>query len=244
MEYTGVMAPSHETDLYLPVKRFLEEQGFTVRAEVGPCDVAAVRDGRLVVVELKRAFGLPLVYQGIDRLGVADDVYLGVPEPGDPAGRRAWPGRIREAAKLCRMLGLGLLSVRGEGVTVHADPGPYVPRRRTKERGRLIKETLGRSGDHNVGGATRVPLVTAYREDALRCADLLARTGPQSVAAIRNATGVERCGAILLRNVYGWFERSGRGIYALTPAGSEALARFAPVVVGLRPPAGEASPRT
>ena len=33
-------------------------------------------------------------------------------------------------------------------------------------------------------------------------------------------------GKILLDNVYGWFARTERGIYALTPAGHEALARW------------------
>ncbi len=31
---------------------------------------------------------------------------------------------------------------------------------------------------------------------------------------------------ILLRNVYGWFVRTNRGVYGLTDAGREALARW------------------
>jgi hypothetical protein len=34
-----------ETELYLPVKRFLEAQGYAVKAEIGGCDVLAVRGG-------------------------------------------------------------------------------------------------------------------------------------------------------------------------------------------------------
>lgn len=33
---------------------------------------------------------------------------------------------------------------------------------------------------------------------------------------------------ILLRNVYGWFERERRGVYRLTPAGAAALSRWSP----------------
>ncbi|HZX85461.1 MAG TPA: DUF2161 family putative PD-(D/E)XK-type phosphodiesterase, partial [Reyranella sp.] len=33
-------------------------------------------------------------------------------------------------------------------------------------------------------------------------------------------------GKILLDNVYGWFGRTERGIYALTPVGHEALLRW------------------
>ena len=34
-----------ETDLYAPIKRFLTAQGYEVKAEVGACDVVAVRGG-------------------------------------------------------------------------------------------------------------------------------------------------------------------------------------------------------
>jgi hypothetical protein len=33
-------------------------------------------------------------------------------------------------------------------------------------------------------------------------------------------------GAILRRNVYGWFERSGHGVYRLTDLGEAALQRW------------------
>ena len=43
-----------EADLYGPIKRFLEAQGYEVKGEIGPCDVMAVRgDEGPVVVELK-----------------------------------------------------------------------------------------------------------------------------------------------------------------------------------------------
>ena len=42
-----------ETDLYEPVCRFLEEEGYRVQAEVKDCDIAAEKDGELVIVELK-----------------------------------------------------------------------------------------------------------------------------------------------------------------------------------------------
>lgn len=39
------MSAPRETDLYLPVKAFLEGQGYVVKAEVGAADVVAVRGG-------------------------------------------------------------------------------------------------------------------------------------------------------------------------------------------------------
>jgi len=70
-------APPPEAALYGPVKALLEAQGYIVKGEIVGCDVVAVRgDEPPVVVELKRAFGLALVLQGIDRLAMTDAVYL------------------------------------------------------------------------------------------------------------------------------------------------------------------------
>ena len=55
------MADFKETDLYEPIRAFLEEKGYQVQAEVKDCDIAAVKDGQLLIVELKKAFNLKLV---------------------------------------------------------------------------------------------------------------------------------------------------------------------------------------
>ena len=52
------MTDFKETDLYEPIRAFLEEEGYQVQAEVKDCDIAAVKDGQLVIVELKKAFNL------------------------------------------------------------------------------------------------------------------------------------------------------------------------------------------
>src|SRR5262249_55685567 len=92
-----------ESDLYTPVKAFLEGQGYVVKGEVKGCDVVGVRGAEApVVVELKRSFSLALVIQGIDRLALTDRVYLAV---------GAWPRRMRHVKKLCRRLGFGFLVV-------------------------------------------------------------------------------------------------------------------------------------
>ena len=70
------MTEFKETDLYEPIRAFLEEEGYQVQAEVKHCDIAAEKNGRLVVVELKRAFGLKLVYQGLERQSLTDEVFV------------------------------------------------------------------------------------------------------------------------------------------------------------------------
>jgi hypothetical protein len=72
-----------------------------------------------------------------------------------------------------------------------------------------------------------VKIVTAYRQEALRIASVLAAHGAQSPARLRTDAEAPKAGGILRDNVYGWFERVTRGIYALTPAGQTALQAFA-----------------
>ena len=219
-----------ETDLYAPVKAFLESQGYAVKAEIHGCDLVAVRgDESPVIVELKKRFTLDLLLQGVDRLAVTDVVYLAVPQPGrKSSGPSPYDTGVR---KLCRRLGLGLLIVdpaRAEGASVEVllDPTPYTPRKDRKRAARLLGEHKRRVGDPNRGGSTRVPIVTSYRQDALRCARLL-RAGPLSLAALRAAGAPVDVAAILQRNVYDWFERVGRGTYALTEAGIKGVETFA-----------------
>ena len=93
--------------------------------------------------------------------------------------------------------------------------------------GRLLGEFTRRVGDPNAGGAsTRVKLVTAYRQEALRLASILHARGPQKVAVLRTDAEAPAAARILRDDVYGWFERVERGIYALTPAGIQALGVF------------------
>lgn len=207
-----------ETELYAPVKTFLAVQGYDVKGEVKGCDLVAVRGAEPpVVVELKRSFGLGLVLQGIDRLALTDAVYLAV---------GAWPNRLSEVKKLCRRVGLGLMVVARGRVEVLLDPLPYQPRKNRRRIGRLLGEHARRAGDPNNGGSTRQPIMTAYRQEALRCAALLAAQGPLRLRALRAAGDVPNAAGILQRNVYGWFERVERGTYALTPQGEQSLIRF------------------
>lgn len=217
-----------ETSLYAPVKAFLEGQGYTVKGEVGRCDVVAKRgDEPPVIVELKTAFNLDLLLQGVERLTLSDAVYLAVPSP-----RTDSPVFDRRARKLLRRLGLGLLLVHppsGKGQVVEAilDPLPYKPQTNKRRVGRLLGEFARRVGDPNPGGSTtRVKLVTAYRQEALRMACVLQARGPQRPAVLRVDAEAPKAGAILRDDHYGWFERVERGVYALTPVGLAALETF------------------
>ena len=219
--------PVRESDLYPSVKAFLEAQGYTVKGEVEGCDLVAVRSNEApVIVELKRSFTLGLVFQGIARQGVTENVYLAVPPFSTRTTRR------RDALALCRRLGLGLLTVRLEPeplVEAVLDPAEFRPRRRKGRLGRLLREFERRVGDPNRGGTTRRKLMTAYRQDALRCASYLVRKGPAKASMVALDTGVASARVMMYADHYGWFERPAgtpRGTYGLTPKGRAALEEY------------------
>ena len=208
-----------ETAFYPPVKAFLEALGFEVKGEVCGCDAVAVRAGEpplLVVAELKLSFTLELVLQAVDRLRGADQVYLAV------AASRRGRDQDKRVVRLCRLLGLGLLAVdlRIGTVTVLAEPSPYRPRANLPQRRRLLKEHGSRKGDPTRGGSTRQPIMTAYRQRAIAC---LHAIGEGSARPRDLKHLAEDAGAILLRNVYGWFEREKPGVYRLSDAGQAEL---------------------
>ena len=136
--------PVSESDLYLPVKRFLELQGYEVKGEVGDCDVAAVRgDEELVVVELKLSLNLELVLQAVERLAVTSKVYVGV-----PVGNHNLRRRRRQTVKLLRMLGLGLLvidpDVERHGVDTDLPP-IFVPPAMLVQQGQGVEQQAAQS---------------------------------------------------------------------------------------------------
>ena len=222
-----------EQDLYGPVRDYLTGLGYEVKGEVKDCDVTAMRDGELIVVELKRGFTLELIYQALDRQRVADGVYVAVPLPK----RGYMAPHMREMQSLCRRLELGLIFVgftqKGipqVDVAVHPKEAS-APRRDKKRRLAVIREHESRTGSVNQGGVTHKKILTAYKEQALRTARILRDAGPARVEEVKRLGGPDNAGVILGRNVLGWFDREhspdGRTyLYRVNGKGLEALALY------------------
>lgn len=213
-----------ETDLYLPVKRHLETLGFSVKGEVCGCDIVALGGDEpvhVIIGELKASFTLELVLQGVQRAAAADEVWLAVAASKRGRGREGDP-RVK---KLCRLLGFGLMAVAATGtVEIVVEPAPWKPRRDGKRRSRLVEEHRRRRGDPILGGSTRLPQLTAYRQQALTVAAALAEGSRRPRDLKPQAPDAAK---ILQGNVYGWFERVERGVYGLTAAGRAALVTWA-----------------
>jgi len=216
-----------EIDLYDPVKQFLESQGYEVKGEIRECDVMAVRgDEGPVVVELKLGFSLDVLLQAVNRLSISSVVYIGI-----PSSCRAFRKRRRRIIKLLRMLGIGLLLIlvnsKRSRVEVVLDPGEYHPRIHPKRRVQLLGEFERRRGDTMPGGSgRRRGMMTAYRQKAIRIGRYLTENGPTKASVIAHAIEESEVRPILYRNVYGWFDRLGEGVYQISPRGTTELATW------------------
>lgn len=209
-----------ESDLYPPLKIYLESQGYEIKGEVGDCDVLAVRDKEPpLIVELKLTLNLVLLLQAVDRLMLTPSVYIGVPRQCSVLKRKH-----KQVVKLLRRLGIGLITIdpsrKSGGVKIILDPGEYKPRISKPRQARLLGEFDKRVGDPNRGGSGKQKgLMTAYRQQAIKIALFLEHQGPTKASIIAEQTKVISARNILYRNVYGWFDRVSRGIYDLSPRG-------------------------
>lgn len=222
------MAPGRsglkESDLYSPLKAYLEGLGYEVHGEVKDCDITATRGDDLVVVEMKRSFCLRLVMQAVKRQRATPSVYIAIPRPVGGPFTRSW----RDMCHLLRRLELGLIVVPTDlsGVELVFHPGPHERRKSAAMRRTILREIDGRSGDYSTGGARAGASVTAYRESAIFIACCLEKFGRLSPSQLRSLGTAKNTQSVLYRNVYGWYERVEKGVYSLHEAGRSSLRNY------------------
>ncbi|MDX1358527.1 MAG: DUF2161 family putative PD-(D/E)XK-type phosphodiesterase [Clostridia bacterium] len=224
-----------ETDLYKPVKDLLMDNGFNIKAEVSDVDIAAEKNDRLTIVELKTSLNLKLLIQAAKRQRIADDVYVAVPRP---SYKRRFQKEVKDREFLLRRLGIGLIYVAADIAEPYAavafEPALFDMARSKnasrRKRKKVVKEFNGRTADFNIAGSVRTQLVTVYRENALRIAYHLGKNGKMTTRELRESGCSEKTTKTLYNNHYGWFIKTGRAEYELSDKGLEALSKYADVV--------------
>ena len=204
-----------EYELFEPVKQLFCNAGYKVNAEVLDCDVTAVKDDELIIIELKRSLSVTLLAQAIERQKTGAKVYIAVPKPSKYS-----PKRFRETLYVIRKLELGLIfvSLRDDlsFAEIVREPEPFFPvGERRAEKKKILKEISGRAVDNNVGGVTQTKIATAFTEKNIFAACIIEKYGTASPKLVKEITGAD-CTAILGRSYYGWFRRVRTGIYELT----------------------------
>lgn len=221
-----------ETDMYMPVKKIFESLGYKVQGEVNNIDVLAIKDDKIIIIELKTTFNLKLILQAIERQRITQDVYIAIPRP---LFKKRLSKNIKEKEHLLRRLELGLIYVVTDVKIPYAqivfDPKPFnLNRSRSNKRKSLaLKEISERTGDYNLGGSNG-KLITAYREKALTIVGLLKISGEMSVKELREKSGNHKVQTLLANNYYKWFERVKKGTYRLSDAGQEAYEMYKNII--------------
>ncbi|MFC4320462.1 DUF2161 domain-containing phosphodiesterase [Litchfieldia salsa] len=223
-----------EVDLYKPIQRYFVKQGFEVYGEVNDCDLVAMKEEELVVVELKKTLNIELLVQGAKRQKLTDQVYIAIPRGKQNFRSKKW----KDICHLIRRLELGLILVSFSGnrarVDIHLYPTPFDQKKSYSQnkhkRNSLIKEVNGRSGDYNIGGSTRTKIMTAYKENCIQIACYLEKYGPLSPKKLRSLGTGEKTLSILNKNYYRWFEKVSRGVYEINDTGKQEVNQFPELV--------------
>jgi len=213
-----------ETELYEPIKKLLESHNLTVKGEVKNCDIAALLDDELWIVEMKLSLSMTLLCQAVRRLSLSPYVFVAVPRP-----KRSNNKNFKTAQAILKNLGLGLITVALDSPTKFAEIIFYPQadsiktRKNPKKSAALRKEIEGRTGD-TPGGSTRRTIMTAYRERCIKIACFLAQHEVLSPKQLKQMGCEEDAGNILRSNNYGWFSKISLGKYSLSAAGRLYLA--------------------
>ena len=209
-----------ETDLYEPIRSLLTEQGFTVRGEVKGCDIAAVKDDMLWVVEMKLSMNLTLIFQAMERQTATDWVFVAIPRPKSAKG-----SNFKQLQRLLKKLQIGLITVALDSPARLAEVVLFPTGRAdktTKKSATLRREVAGRTADTT--GGSKGTVNTAFRERSVRIACLLEAHGPLSAKELTNTYGCEKDAYSIIRsNYYNWFNKAGPGLYELSNAGRSYL---------------------
>lgn len=208
-----------EKELYPPVRNLFEKRGYIVNAEVKDCDMTAVKDDEFIIVELKRNLTVTLLGQGLKRQRTGADVFIAVPKPKQYSLKK-----FRSVFSVIKKLELGLIfvSLRGEHsfAEIVFEPKPFkFMYKDTRKRKEIMTEIEGRTIETNTGGVTGTKIITAYTEKCIHIACMLDMYGEMSAAEVRKKGGADNAYNILTMNVYGWFEKTGRGIFKITEKG-------------------------
>ncbi len=220
----------YEVDLYKPVKEYFTHQGYDVYGEVNECDIAAVKNQELVLIELKLTLNIDLLVQAAKRQRLTNHVYVAIPKPKISFRSKKW----RDSCHLVRRLELGLIIVSFLEDDAQAEivfhPTSFDRKnsmqRSKKKRKAMLTEIEGRLGDYNVGGSSQTKIMTAYKESCIHIACCLLHLGPLSPKNLRKMGTGEKTLTILNKNYYGWFERVRRGTYRISDTGKSELHTF------------------
>ena len=220
-----------ESQLFAPLKTYLEGQGYAIYSEVKHCDLVARKGGEMLIVESKLRLSFQLLLQAVHRQEACDSVYMAVALTRP----RSYPANFPAVKRLLRRLGIGIIFVRFLKTKTRVEIAlhPTIPRafKSHVRQQSIIREIDGRYAEFNKSGETvSSEKITAYKQQALYIAYTLSSMTVASPATLRKLGLPAKTGAILARNIYGWFLHPARGQYSLSREGRRALTVYRKIV--------------
>lgn len=218
-----------ETELYQPIKELLIKNEFQVCGEIHHCDIAAMKDDQLLIVELKTGLTMELILQAVKRQRLTEYVYIAIPNL-NVIKTKKW----KDYLQLIKRLGLGLIVVNFISepyAEVFVEPSMFDLIKSLKQgkrnKQKLIKEFSGRNLDLNIGGSKGRKIMTSYKDMSLYIACCLQMFGPLSPKELRSyGSSLKKTNSILSKNFNHWFYRVKNGVYDLTEDGHKATKQY------------------
>ncbi len=133
-----------ETELFSPIEKFFQKNGYKVQAEVKNCDIICIKNNELIAIELKKAFNLKLLYQAMERKSFANYVYIGIARPKNFRKKE-----FKHMLKILESLQIGLITVALDSKTKNVDiilePNFKKIAKNSKRRNIILNETNSRN---------------------------------------------------------------------------------------------------
>lgn len=225
-----------EKDLFNPIKKYFEADGYICDGEVNDIDLYMQKDDKAIAVELKQTFDFKALQQAALRQKICDTVYIGIFKPRDLRSHS-----FTDKIYLLKRLGIGLIVVSKRSGQVEIVSDPVVSelslfqRSNAYKRKALEAEFKGRKAKNNTGGVHGTKIITSYREATLLVLDALMECGGVGKTKdVREISGIKSATSIMYQNHYGWFKNLEKGVYGVTEAGLLALEEFEGTMVLLK----------
>lgn len=204
-----------ETELYTPLKKWFEELGYHVQAEVQHLDFMACKESMCLGIELKLELNLKVIAQASRRLDIIDHMFIATLKP-----KRT--DSIKDKLHIIKALGLGLIYVDVDQQSCDVIIDALTPHiKKKKKQIRLKKEFQMRILSSNEAGSHQKKLMTHYKENLLVILGAL-NEGLHQAKHIQESYNIKDVHHKLYKNYYAWFIKYERGSYTLSEEGLKA----------------------
>ncbi len=211
-----------EYEMFPMIKNYFESLEYKVNAEVKDCDVTAVKDDELIIIEMKTSFNITVLYQALERKKVTPMVYIAVPKP-----KKNYRKSIQKMKNLLSKLHIGLLIIdviNGACVSFLEPDLDISQRQNNIKKAKIVKEISRREIDENKGGINKTKILTAHKELGIALCVVIEKEEVVTSKVLRDKYGFDKdVNTYLHRNFHRWYKKVAKATYELSTEGKMLL---------------------